>query len=452
MIVAGMYAMYTTADSVEGACSSCVPRATGDEAASLGAYEPTSTDAAPVEALHTFMLDSGASRCFCHDCTTITPLTAPVPVTLADPSGGPVVARASTVLPCPTARSGSLSGLYFPSFTTNLEEKKKGGAAEERGGGVAAWSPPHPPNPHPAARAAGQGKRGGEVEGWLCQRYTCVVFGLCSFTVALAQCYRSACCPQPPSARPEASFPPAEDGQSALRRCSSPSSTTIGRFMLSYLFPKLSYLPTIVDLMTHLRSLDTRYCAALKPDILAVNPPPMPRLVPTLSLPLVALPSPPSLRGAPLSFLRPLLPLLLLLTSFVLRRSVQRLLLVGGAVAARVGVVTVGVVGLAVVGVVGRVVVVVVGVAEVVVVVVVVVGVAEVVAEVVAAVELAGVVEAPEVVGVVEGVGVVVRVEAQVQLFVQLRLAVQRVEAKYWGRGGAAAVASTRDNFAAAAS
>ncbi|CAI7897448.1 unnamed protein product [Closterium sp. NIES-54] len=35
-------------------------------------------------------------------------------------SGGPVLARYSTVLPCPAAPSGSLSGLYLPSFSTNL--------------------------------------------------------------------------------------------------------------------------------------------------------------------------------------------------------------------------------------------------------------------------------------------------------------------------------------------
>ncbi|CAI7807521.1 unnamed protein product, partial [Closterium sp. NIES-54] len=39
---------------------------------------------------------------------------------LADPSGGPVLASFSTVLPCPAAPSGSLSGLYLPSFSTNL--------------------------------------------------------------------------------------------------------------------------------------------------------------------------------------------------------------------------------------------------------------------------------------------------------------------------------------------
>ncbi|CAI7862810.1 unnamed protein product [Closterium sp. NIES-53] len=73
-----------------------------------------------VAALHTFTLDSGASRCFFRDSTTLTPLPAPVPVRLADPSGGPVVARSSSVLPCPAVPSGSLSGLHLPSFSTNL--------------------------------------------------------------------------------------------------------------------------------------------------------------------------------------------------------------------------------------------------------------------------------------------------------------------------------------------
>ncbi|CAI7889110.1 unnamed protein product [Closterium sp. NIES-53] len=54
------------------------------------------------------------------DRTTLTPLSRPVAVSLADPSGGPVLASFSTVLPCPAAPSGSLSGVYLPSFSTNL--------------------------------------------------------------------------------------------------------------------------------------------------------------------------------------------------------------------------------------------------------------------------------------------------------------------------------------------
>ncbi|CAI7748809.1 unnamed protein product [Closterium sp. NIES-53] len=63
---------------------------------------------------------SGASRCFFCNSTTLTPLSAPVPVKLADPSKGPVLAHSSIVLPCAAISSGSLSGLYLPSFSTNL--------------------------------------------------------------------------------------------------------------------------------------------------------------------------------------------------------------------------------------------------------------------------------------------------------------------------------------------
>ncbi|CAI7898490.1 unnamed protein product [Closterium sp. NIES-53] len=53
----------------------------------------------------------------CRVCITHAPL---VPVRLADPSGGPVLARSSTLLPCLAVPSGSLSGLHLPSFSTNL--------------------------------------------------------------------------------------------------------------------------------------------------------------------------------------------------------------------------------------------------------------------------------------------------------------------------------------------
>ncbi|CAI7912625.1 unnamed protein product [Closterium sp. NIES-54] len=93
----------------------------GIAAAALGASASgTPPGTAPAKALHTFMLDSGASRCFFRDSTTLTPLPAPVPARLADPSGGPVVAHSSTVLPCLAVLSSSLSGLHLPSFSTNL--------------------------------------------------------------------------------------------------------------------------------------------------------------------------------------------------------------------------------------------------------------------------------------------------------------------------------------------
>ncbi|CAI7854888.1 unnamed protein product [Closterium sp. NIES-54] len=118
---ASLSAMYALSVSAEGDCYRCVPPDPGIAAAALGPSEPGPlSGTAPVEALHTFTLDSGALRCFFRDSTTLTPLPAPVPVRLADPSGGPVAACSSTVLPCPAVPSGSLSGLHLPSFSANL--------------------------------------------------------------------------------------------------------------------------------------------------------------------------------------------------------------------------------------------------------------------------------------------------------------------------------------------
>ncbi|CAI7867480.1 unnamed protein product, partial [Closterium sp. NIES-53] len=123
-------------DLDEGDCYLCLPPDPGGGAAALGACEAAalgaSASAAPgagesalsgtasAQVFHTFTLDSGASRSFFRDRTTLKPLSRPVVVSLADPSGGPVLASFSTVLPCPAAPSGTLSGLYLPSFSTNL--------------------------------------------------------------------------------------------------------------------------------------------------------------------------------------------------------------------------------------------------------------------------------------------------------------------------------------------
>ncbi|CAI5488068.1 unnamed protein product [Closterium sp. Naga37s-1] len=137
-------AMYTVTISDEGDCYRCFPPDPGIESAALGTGEAAALGASEAAALgarasapsgagesalsgsasasasHTFTLDSGASRSFFRDRTRLTPLGRPVAVSLADPSGGPVLAHFSTVLPCPAAPSGTLSGLYLPSFSTNL--------------------------------------------------------------------------------------------------------------------------------------------------------------------------------------------------------------------------------------------------------------------------------------------------------------------------------------------
>ncbi|CAI7893103.1 unnamed protein product [Closterium sp. NIES-54] len=86
----------------------------------VGACLVTSPAVTTVVASLSFTLDSGTSQCFFRDHTTITPPSAPVPVALADPTSGPVVARSSNTLPCSAVPSGFFTGLYIPSFSRNL--------------------------------------------------------------------------------------------------------------------------------------------------------------------------------------------------------------------------------------------------------------------------------------------------------------------------------------------
>ncbi|CAI5935655.1 unnamed protein product [Closterium sp. NIES-65] len=58
-------------------------------------------------------------------------------------------------------------------------------------------------------------------------------------------------------------------------RYSSPATAALSRLMLPYLFPDLVAFPTVADLITHLRTSDTRYRAALPAEFCAKNPPPM---------------------------------------------------------------------------------------------------------------------------------------------------------------------------------
>ncbi|CAI7771763.1 unnamed protein product [Closterium sp. NIES-54] len=87
----------------------------GVEATSLGAFDSASTGAEPEEALHTFTVDSGASRCFFRDSTTVTPLTVPDQWVNVTQPGGELVAictesRTGEHLATFTWRPGS--GLY----------------------------------------------------------------------------------------------------------------------------------------------------------------------------------------------------------------------------------------------------------------------------------------------------------------------------------------------------
>ncbi|CAI5988962.1 unnamed protein product [Closterium sp. NIES-64] len=152
--------MYAVTISDEGDCYRCFPLDPGIETASLGTGEAAALGAREAAALGasasassgagesalsgtasasaslTFTLDSEASRSFFRDRTTITPLSRPVAVSLADPSGGPVLPHFSTALPCLAAPCGTLSGLYLPSFSKNLVS-----GADLQDGGVHQFTP-----------------------------------------------------------------------------------------------------------------------------------------------------------------------------------------------------------------------------------------------------------------------------------------------------------------------
>ncbi|CAI5966128.1 unnamed protein product [Closterium sp. NIES-65] len=54
-------------------------------------------------------------------------------------------------------------------------------------------------------------------------------------------------------------------------RYSSPATAALSRLMLPYLFPDLAAFPTVADLITYLRTSDTRYRAALPADFEATR-------------------------------------------------------------------------------------------------------------------------------------------------------------------------------------
>ncbi|CAI7907701.1 unnamed protein product [Closterium sp. NIES-54] len=135
-----------------------------------------------------------------------------------------------------------------------------------------------------------------------------------------------------------------------VARYSSPATAALSRLFLPYLFPDLAAFPTVADLITHLRTSDTRYRAALPAELCAKNPPPIyltlyyvvTRLPDSLrvvrdhflSEPLVVTLAPLSLRGVPPPPSCPLLLLLLRPTSVVSSRSVLRVPLAGAAAVA----------------------------------------------------------------------------------------------------------------------
>ncbi|CAI5953347.1 unnamed protein product [Closterium sp. NIES-65] len=118
--------MYAVTISDEGDCYRCFPPDPGIETAALGTGEAAALGASEAAALDaSSSASSGAGES-----------ALSVAVSLADPSGGPVLAHFSTLLPCPAAPSGTLSSLYLPSFSTNLVS-----GADLQDGGVHQFTP-----------------------------------------------------------------------------------------------------------------------------------------------------------------------------------------------------------------------------------------------------------------------------------------------------------------------
>ncbi|CAI7756043.1 unnamed protein product [Closterium sp. NIES-54] len=60
-----------------------------------------------------------------------------------------------------------------------------------------------------------------------------------------------------------------------VTRYTSPATAALSRLFLPYQFPNLTAFPTVADLITHLRTSDTRFRATLPVEFCAKNPPPM---------------------------------------------------------------------------------------------------------------------------------------------------------------------------------
>ncbi|CAI7933673.1 unnamed protein product [Closterium sp. NIES-54] len=167
-ILAGMYALTVSA---KGDCYLYVPPDPGIEAPALGASESALSGIVPAAALHTFTLDSSASRCFFRDSTTVTPLSAPVAVSLTDPSGGLVFACSSTILSSGGVRIKSVAApcsCCLLSHQTLLWHHRLGHPSLPRlrgmhsrflVSGLPRSLPPLPPSPAPPCLPCVKGRR-----------------------------------------------------------------------------------------------------------------------------------------------------------------------------------------------------------------------------------------------------------------------------------------------------
>ncbi|CAI5469167.1 unnamed protein product [Closterium sp. Yama58-4] len=117
-IIAAMYALTVSA---EGDCYLCVPPDPGIEPTALGTSESALSGTVPSVAAPSGTVPAASESALSGTAPTETALSGTAPAeALHTFTLDSVLARSTTVLPCPAVPSGSLSGFHLPSFSTNL--------------------------------------------------------------------------------------------------------------------------------------------------------------------------------------------------------------------------------------------------------------------------------------------------------------------------------------------
>ncbi|CAI7786766.1 unnamed protein product [Closterium sp. NIES-53] len=128
-------AMHALSASSEGDCYRCVPPDPGIAAAALVASDSgTLPGTAPAEALHTFTLNSGASRCFFRDSTTRNPLLHLSRVPQVDPLPG--TALVEVVVGSGAARGAASGGAASGGAELGGAESEGAGSGGAEPGGA----------------------------------------------------------------------------------------------------------------------------------------------------------------------------------------------------------------------------------------------------------------------------------------------------------------------------
>ncbi|CAI7743481.1 unnamed protein product [Closterium sp. NIES-54] len=160
-------ALGASASAAPGACAATALGASASAAPGAGTSPPSGTP--PTASFHTFTLDSGASRYFFRDSTALTPLSRPVAISLADPSGGPVAASSQVFAAASRSSPASAPCSCRPlAHETLLWHHRLGHPSLPRLRGMASRAlvsslpkslPPLPPGPAPTCVPCVEGRQ-----------------------------------------------------------------------------------------------------------------------------------------------------------------------------------------------------------------------------------------------------------------------------------------------------